>query len=60
MAKTYCDICGEEITDLESAGEFKLKKLSYSWHEYWWERLTVHTKRWVDLCGYIKNKTKEA
>lgn len=59
MTKTYCDICGEEIMDWESASEFKLKKLSYSWQEYWWERLTVHTKCWVDMCDYIKNKTKE-
>lgn len=26
MAKEFCDICGREITNLDTASEFKLKK----------------------------------
>lgn len=59
MTKTFCDICGEEITNFETSSEFKLKKLTYCWHEHWWERLIVHNKCWVELCEFIKNKTKE-
>ena len=27
MIKEFCDICGKEITNLDTASEFKLKKL---------------------------------
>ena len=27
MIKTYCDICGEEITDLDITCRYKIKKL---------------------------------
>lgn len=55
MIKTFCDICGKEITEWSKASEFKLKKRVYSWHESWWERLTVHTECWEKLCKNIKD-----
>ena len=48
MTKEFCDICGKEITKLDTASEFKLKKLEYSWHGHWWTRLNVHNECWVD------------
>lgn len=30
MIKTYCDICGEEITSLDKARQYKIKKLELS------------------------------
>ena len=27
MIKTYCDICGEEITSIDKACQYKIKKL---------------------------------
>ena len=53
MTKEFCDICGGEITNWSEASKFKLKKRVYSWHESWWERLTVHTDCWEDLCEKI-------
>lgn len=58
MTKEFCDICGKEITDYSHASEFKIKKRVHSWHESWWQRLTVHTSCWIDLCEKIK-KEKE-
>lgn len=55
MTKDFCDICGKEITDWSKASEFKLKKRVYSWHERWWEKLTVHTECWIKLCDSIKH-----
>ena len=59
MTKVFCDICGKEITDWEKASEFKLKKKEYSWHESWWERLTVHADCWIDLRNILKKKAEE-
>ena len=59
MIKEFCDICGKEITDWSKSSEFKLKKRVYSFHESWWERMTVHTKCWMDLCDEIKNRNEE-
>lgn len=53
MIKYFCDICGKEITDLDSASEFKLKKRVHSWHESWWERISVHTSCWENICEKI-------
>ena len=53
MTKEFCDICGKEITNWSKASEFKLKKRVYSWHERWWEKLTVHTECWIKLCDKI-------
>ena len=53
MTKEFCDICGKEIMAQSDASEFKLKKRVYSWHESWWERMTVHTTCWIDLCERI-------
>lgn len=59
MTKEFCDICGKEITNLDTVSVFKLKKLEYSWQEFWWARLTVHNECWVDLCKLIKQKREE-
>ena len=53
MTKEFCDICGKEITNWSEVSKFKIKKRVYSWHESWWERMTVHTKCWTDLCEKI-------
>lgn len=58
MTKTFCDICGEEITNWSEASEFKLKKRIYSFYEYWWERTTVHTECWRKLCDELRRKNK--
>ena len=59
MIKEFCDICGREITNLDTVCEFKLKKLGHSWYEYWWTGLTVHKECWVDRCKLIKQKREE-
>ena len=59
MTKEFCDICGKEITNLDTASEFKLKKLKCSWHDPWWARLNVHNECWADLCKLIKQKREE-
>ena len=59
MIKEFCDICGREITNLDTVCEFKLKKLEHSWYEYWWTGLTVHNECWADLCKLIKQKREE-
>lgn len=56
MTKYYCDICGKEITDWSKVSEFKVKKRVYSWHERWWENLTVHTECWKGLSDIIENR----
>lgn len=56
MTKTFCDICGREITDWSKASEFKLKKKVYSFHESWWKRMTVHNSCWENLCGFLKKE----
>lgn len=58
MTKYYCDIYGKEITDWSKISEFKVKKRVYSFHERWWERLTVHTECWEEL-GNIIDEQKE-
>lgn len=59
MTKTYCDICGKEITDLGHCGyiEFKVEKRVYSWHESWWERMNVHTACWINLCDFFEKES---
>lgn len=42
MIKTYCDICGEEITSLDKACQYKIKKLEIGLPYSQWERLIVH------------------
>ena len=57
MTKEFCDICGKEITNWSEVSKFKIKKREYSFHESWWERMTVHTKCWADLCEKIEECT---
>lgn len=42
MIKTYCDICGKEITSLDKAFQYKIKKLELSLPYSLWEHLIVH------------------
>ena len=53
MTKYYCDICDKEITDWSKVSEFKVKERIYSFHERWWERLTVHIECWEELRNII-------
>lgn len=59
MTKTFCDICGKELTKPDKIFEAKIKKRVYSWHEYWWEKLDVHEECWKDLCELIKQRQEE-
>ena len=59
MTKEFCDICGKEITDYSKASYFKIKKRVFSWQEAWWERMTVHTECWEELCKQIERKNNE-
>ena len=59
MTKTFCDICGKELTKPDKIFEAKIKKLVYSWHECWWEKLDVHEECWKDLCEIIKQRQEE-
>lgn len=59
MTKTYCDICGQEITSYKDVSVFKLKKLEASFGEAWWDRLTVHSTCWRNLCKMITKRRKE-
>ena len=58
MTKYYCDICDKEITDWSKVSEFKVKKRIYSFHERWWERLTVHIECWEELRTIIDEQKK--
>ena len=53
MIKYFCDICGKEITHWSEASKFKLKKRVYSFHESFWENVTVHNNCWEKLCEQI-------
>lgn len=61
MIKEYCDICGEELTNLDAISRYKVKKLDH--FLLWgcrWERLTVHSHCWRNLARLVaqrKDKT---
>ena len=60
MIKTYCDICGEEITDLDITCRYKIKKFEPSFFPYsQWERLTVHKVCWKNLAKLIAERRAE-
>ena len=59
MVKHFCDICGQEITDLDKACHFKVKKEVYSWYESWWERMLVHVDCWRKMQSYIRESRKQ-
>ena len=60
MIKTYCDICGEEITDLDITCRYKIKKLDLSFFPYSnWERLIVHKVCWQNLVKLIAERRDE-
>ena len=59
MTKVFCDICGKEIRDWKTASKFKIKRRFCSWHETWWEKMSVHTNCWLDLCDILKKKAEE-
>ena len=57
MIKTYCDICGEEITDLDITCRYKIKKLDLSFFPYSnWERFTVHKECWQNLAKLVAER----
>ena len=53
MTKEYCDICGKEINLKDNDSWYKMKKLTFSWHESWWEKLHVHNECWKDICTFF-------
>ena len=53
MTREFCDICGRSIKTYKNVSEFKLKKAVFSFHESWWQRLTVHNTCWKELCKRI-------
>ena len=60
MIKTYCDICGEEITDLDITCRYKIKKLDLSFFPYSnWERLIVHKDCWQNLAKLVAERRAE-
>ena len=59
MTKTFCDICGKELTRPDKIFYAIIKKRVYSWHEYWWEKLDAHEECWKDLCELITQKQEE-
>lgn len=59
MIKTYCDICGEEITSLDTTCRYKIKKLDLNLPYSRWERLTVHKVCWQKLAKLIAERKAE-
>lgn len=53
MTKVFCDICKKEIECDSEASEYKMKRLTHSFHESWWVRMTVHKDCWRALCKSI-------
>lgn len=69
MNKTFCDICGEEITHNQKVDEYKIKKTVYvpiglgdgitHFHKPVWEYLIVHATCYNKLCEYIRDERKK-
>lgn len=59
MIKTYCDICGEEITSLDKACQYKIKKLEIGLPYSQWERLIVHKICWQNLAKLVAERRAE-
>lgn len=56
MIKTYCDICGEEITSLDTRCQYKIKKIEIGLPCSNWERLTVHKVCWRNLAKLVAER----
>lgn len=41
------------------ASEYKVKRLTHSFHESWWVRMTVHKDCWRELCKSIAEKKEK-
>lgn len=59
MIKTYCDICGKEITSLDKACQYKIKKLKLSLPYSLWEHLIVHKDCWQNLAKLVAERRAE-
>lgn len=59
MTKVFCDICKKEIECDCEASEYKVKRLTHSFHESWWVRMTVHKDCWRELCKSIAEKKEK-
>ena len=53
-----CDICGRSPGSM-SMEQFKVKKMSYSWHEKGWERIDVCTDCLYYLRSALKHRADE-
>lgn len=49
----------ERLQGFPEASEYKIKRLTHSFHESWWVRLTVHKDCWRELCKSIAEKEKK-
>lgn len=56
MIKTYCDICGEEITPFDGLCKYKIKKLELGLPYSQWERLIVHKTCWRTLTKLVAER----
>lgn len=56
MIKTYCDICGEEITSLDTRCRYKIKKFEIGLPHSAWECLTVHKVCWRNLAKIVAER----
>lgn len=55
MNKTFCDICGEEITDSRQLCRYKLKRFNTSFFpDFSWDILDVHEECWKKLCKFVR------
>lgn len=59
MTKVFCDICKKAIECDREASEYKVKRLTHSFRESWWVRMTVHKDCWRELCKSIAEKKEE-
>lgn len=59
MTKVFCDICKKEIECDSEASEYKMKRLTHSFHGSWWVRMTVHKDCWRELCKSIVEKKEK-
>lgn len=58
MTKVFCDICKKEIECDSEASEYKMKRLTHSFRESWWVRMTVHKDCWRERGNSDAQKDK--
>lgn len=56
MIKTYCDICGKEITSFDTLCRYKIKKIRFNLPHAQWECLTAHLDCWRTLAELVAER----